>query len=99
PNFITDVTEQNLHEIVEKSMTLPVVFYFWSAQSPHCQELTTTLEKLAAEYREQFILAKVNCDEQQMVAAQFGLRAIPTVYLLQNGQPVDGFQGPQPEEQ
>ena len=33
-----------------------------------------------------------------MIAAQFGLRAIPTVYLFQNGQPVDGFQGPQPEE-
>ncbi len=33
-----------------------------------------------------------------MIAAQFGLRAIPTAYLFQNGQPVDGFQGPQPEE-
>jgi putative thioredoxin len=33
-----------------------------------------------------------------MLASQFGLRAIPTVYLFQNGQPVDGFEGPQPEE-
>lgn len=97
--FIIDITEQNLHQAVEQSMTLPVLFYFWSERSPHCQELTATLTKLANEYREQFILAKVNCDEQQMVAAQFGLRAIPAVYLLQNGQPVDGFQGPQAEEQ
>jgi putative thioredoxin len=43
-------------------------------------------------------MAKVDCDAEQMVASQFGLRAIPTVYLFQNGQPVDGFQGPQPEE-
>ncbi|MGZ2367979.1 thioredoxin domain-containing protein, partial [Citrobacter freundii] len=35
---------------------------------------------------------------EQMLASQFGLRAIPTVYLFQNGQPVDGFEGPQPEE-
>jgi len=40
----------------------------------------------------------VDCDAEQRVAAQFGLRAIPTVYLFQQGQPVDGFQGPQPEE-
>jgi len=56
------------------------------------------LDKLAAQYQGQFILAKVDCDAEQMVASQFGLRSIPTVYLFQNGQPVDGFQGPQPEE-
>ncbi|WP_312788295.1 thioredoxin domain-containing protein, partial [Escherichia coli] len=49
-------------------------------------------------YNGQFILAKLDCDAEPMVASQFGLRAIPTVYLFQNGQPVDGFQGPQPEE-
>ncbi|SQK73897.1 thioredoxin 2 [Tatumella ptyseos] len=56
------------------------------------------LEKLAGEYQGQFVLAKLDCDEQQMVASQFGLRAIPTVYLFKDGQPVDGFQGPQPED-
>ncbi|MEI9598768.1 co-chaperone YbbN [Moellerella wisconsensis] len=95
---IFDVNESNLSQLVEQSMNIPVVFYFWSAQSPHCHELTGTLDKLANEYAGLFVLAKVNCDEQSSVAAQFGLRAIPTVYLLQNGQPVDGFQGPQPEE-
>ncbi|UNH23565.1 co-chaperone YbbN [Moellerella wisconsensis] len=95
---IFDVNESNLSQLVEQSMNIPVVFYFWSAQSPHCHELTGTLDKLANEYASLFVLAKVNCDEQPSVAAQFGLRAIPTVYLLQNGQPVDGFQGPQPEE-
>ncbi|WP_348257237.1 thioredoxin domain-containing protein, partial [Salmonella enterica] len=46
----------------------------------------------------QFILAKLDCDAEQKSAAQFGLRANPTDYLFQNGQPVDGLQGPQPEE-
>lgn len=96
--FIFDVNEQNIQQIIQESMTIPVMFYFWSERSPHCQELTNTLTQLANEYDGRFILAKLNCDEQQMLASQFGLRAIPTVYLFQNGQPVDGFQGPQPED-
>ena len=95
---IVNITEANLHQTLEQSVATPVLFYFWSERSQHCLELTPVLENLAAQYNGQFILAKVDCDAEQMVASQFGLRAIPTVYLFQNGQPVDGFQGPQPEE-
>ncbi|WP_297207167.1 co-chaperone YbbN [uncultured Pluralibacter sp.] len=95
---IVNITEANLHQTLDQSMTVPVLFYFWSARSQHCQELDPVLDRLAAQYAGQFILAKVDCDAEQAIAAQFGLRAIPTVYLFQNGQPVDGFQGPQPEE-
>ncbi|BBV67145.1 co-chaperone YbbN [Kluyvera ascorbata] len=95
---IVNITEANLHQTLEQSVTTPVLFYFWSDRSQHCLELTPVLENLAAQYNGQFILAKVDCDAEQMVASQFGLRSIPTVYLFQNGQPVDGFQGPQPEE-
>lgn len=95
---IVNITEANLHQTLEQSVSVPVLFYFWSDRSQHCQQLTPVLEKLATQYNGQFILAKVDCDAEQRVAAQFGLRAIPTVYLFQNGQPVDGFQGPQPEE-
>lgn len=95
---IVNITEANLHQMLEQSVATPVLFYFWSERSQHCLELTPVLENLAAQYNGQFILAKVDCDAEQMVASQFGLRAIPTVYLFQNGQPVDGFQGPQPEE-
>jgi len=95
---IVNITEANLHQTLEQSMTKPVLFYFWSERSQHCLELTPVLEKLAAQYNGQFILAKLDCDAEQMIASQFGLRAIPTVYLFQQGQPVDGFQGPQPEE-
>ncbi|EPT7052447.1 co-chaperone YbbN [Cronobacter sakazakii] len=95
---IINLSEANLHQILEQSMTVPVLFYFWSDRSQHCQQLTPVLEKLANQYQGQFILAKVDCDNEQAIAAQFGLRAIPTVYLFSQGQPVDGFQGPQPEE-
>ncbi|XEG68497.1 co-chaperone YbbN [Edwardsiella tarda] len=96
---VVNITEANLHQTLEQSMSVPVLFYFWSARSQHCEQLTPLLDKLANEYAGQFILAKVDCDAEQMVAAQFGLRAIPTVYLFKDGQPLDGFQGPQPEEQ
>ena len=96
--FIVNINEANLHQTLEQSATLPVLFYFWSPRSQHCEQLTPVLESLAAQYNGQFILAKLDCDAEQMIASQFGLRAIPTVYLFQNGQPVDGFQGPQPEE-
>ncbi|UKE83238.1 co-chaperone YbbN [Pectobacterium colocasium] len=95
---IVDVNESNLHQVLEHSMTLPVLFYFWSARSQHCLELEPVLDKLAQEYAGQFVLAKVDCDAEQRVAAQFGLRSIPTVYLFKDGQPLDGFQGPQPED-
>ncbi|NWK86727.1 co-chaperone YbbN [Raoultella terrigena] len=94
---IINITEANLHQTLEQSVTAPVLFYFWSARSQHCEQLTQVLESLAAQYNGQFILAKVDCDAEQMLASQFGLRSIPTVYLFQNGQPVDGFEGPQPE--
>ncbi|ENU1228465.1 MULTISPECIES: co-chaperone YbbN [Providencia] len=95
---IIDINETNLHQVIEQSMNLPVMFYFWSPRSPHCQDFGTMLEKIANDYAGSFILAKVNCDEEQMIASQFGLKAIPTLYVLQNGRPVDGFEGPQPEE-
>lgn len=95
---IINVNETNLHQSLEQSVATPVLFYFWSERSQHCQQLTPMLEGLVNQYHDQFILAKVDCDAEQRVAAQFGLQVIPTLYLFQNGQPVDGLQGPQPEE-
>ncbi|CAY75158.1 Uncharacterized protein ybbN [Erwinia pyrifoliae DSM 12163] len=95
---IVEINETNLHQTLEQSMQVPVLFYFWSERSQHCQQLTPLLDRLAQEYAGQFVLARLDCDAEPAVAQQFGLRSIPTVYLFQNGQPVDGFQGPQPEE-
>lgn len=95
---ILDIGEHNLQSSLEYSRQQPILFYFWSARSQHCAPLTVILESLVSQYHGQFLLAKVNCDTEPMVAAQFAVRAVPTVYLVQNGQPLDGFQGPQPEE-
>lgn len=94
---IVDVNESNIQQIIEQSMTKPVMIYFYSEREPRCAELGTTLDKLAAEFADQFVLAKLDCDTQQMIASQFRIEALPTVYLLQEGRPVDGFQGFQPE--
>ena len=95
---IVNINESNLQQVLEQSMTTPVLFYFWSERSQHCLQLTPILESLAAQYNGQFILAKQDCDAEQMIDAQSGLREIPTVYLFQTVQPVDGFQGPQQEK-
>mgnify|MGYP003477307151 FL=1 len=55
------------------------------------------LDKLVRECAGQVMLAKVNCDELQPIAQQFRVRSLPTVILMKDGQPVDGFVGAQPE--
>ncbi|WP_413742533.1 tetratricopeptide repeat protein [Sodalis sp. RH15] len=95
---LVEIDETNLQQTLEQSLSQPVLFYFWSERSQHCQQLTPVIDRLAQEFAGQFILAKVDCDAQQQVAAQFGLRAIPTLYLFKDGQPLDGLQGPQSEE-
>lgn len=98
-NYIIDVTDANLRDILELAQHTPVVFDFWAEWCSHCKSLMPILEKLAHEYQGQFILAKVDCDQQPAVASQFGIRSLPTVYMFKNGEPVDGFQGAIPESE
>jgi len=98
PENIIDITPENFQQaLIEESMKRLVVVDFWADWCAPCKALMPILEKLANEYNGQFLLAKVNCDEQQAIAAQFGVRSLPTVALLKDGQPVDGFMGAQPE--
>lgn len=78
---IVNISEANLQQTLQQSMNVPVLFYFWSARSQHCEQLTPVLERLAAQYNGQFTLAKVDCDAEQMLASQFGLRAIPERFI------------------
>lgn len=97
---IIDITPENFQQaLIEESMKRLVVVDFWANWCAPCKALMPILEKLANEYNGQFLLAKVNCDEQQAIAAQFGVRSLPTVALLKDGQPVDGFMGAQPESE
>jgi putative thioredoxin len=85
-------------EIVEKSMTTPVLVDFWHPKSEQCFLLVPLLEKLEIEYAGRFILAKVDASREQEIAAAFGVKSIPTCILMVDGKPVDGFQGAVPED-
>lgn len=96
--YIIDVTQGNFDQVVlEGSRERPVMVDFWADWCQPCQMLTPVLAKLAREYGGRFILAKVNSDEQQALAGQFGIRSLPTVMVFRHGKPVDQFLGVQPE--
>jgi putative thioredoxin len=93
-----DVTIENFElEVIATSATQPVLVDFWAPWCGPCKALGPILEKLEVEYGGAFKLVKINSDEEQQIAGAFGIRSIPTVILLKNGQPVDGFMGALPE--
>jgi putative thioredoxin len=93
-----DVTLENFEqEVIAASMDQPVLVDFWAEWCGPCKAIGPILEKLETAYGGGFKLAKINSDEEQQLAAAFGVRSIPTVVLLKNGQPVDGFMGALPE--
>lgn len=95
---IVDIDESNAQQLlIEESNHRPVVVDFWADWCEPCKQLMPLLENLANEYAGAFLLAKVNADEQQMLASQLGVRNLPTVMVIKDGQPVDGFTGAQPE--
>ncbi|OBX03199.1 hypothetical protein QV06_10120 [Gallibacterium genomosp. 3] len=98
---IIEVNTQNLAEVLDMGKTQPLVFVFYAATDNASNGFVSTLERLTTQYPNQFILAKVNCETEQMIAAQFRIQALPTTYLFKDGAPIDGFHGvlPEPELQ
>ena len=95
-----DVTIANFEqEVIAASATQPVLVDFWAPWCGPCKALGPILEKLEADYGGAFKLVKINSDDEQQLAGAFGIRSIPTVILLKDGRPVDGFMGALPEGQ
>src|SRR5512133_2148398 len=86
-------------EVLKRSLQVPVLVDFWAEWCGPCKQLGPVLEKLAGEYNGAFLLAKVDVEAEQPLAAAFQIRSIPTVMLVKDGQLLDGFPGALPEAQ
>ena len=95
--YIVDVTRDTFQQVMETSFEVPVLMDFWASWCQPCHMIMPVLAGLAEEYQGKFLLAKLNTEEEQEVAARFGIRSIPTVKLFRDGQPVDEFMGALPE--
>ncbi len=95
-----DVTDASFEtEILNRSMTTPVVVDLWAPWCGPCKTLGPIIEKVVDETNGRVVLAKINVDENPQASAAFRVQSIPAVYALYQGQVVDGFIGAQPEAQ
>ena len=96
--IIEVITENFMTDVIEKSKETPVIVDFWAPWCEPCKQLTPVIEKIVREKNGNVILAKMNIDESPEVAQQLKIQSIPAVMAFNEGQPVDGFIGVQPEK-
>ena len=97
-NNIIDVNEVDFEtKVLEESSKRLVVVDFWAPWCGPCKQLTPILEKIISSSPDKVVLAKINIDENQQIAAQLRIQSIPAVFAFRDKQPVDAFQGVIPE--
>jgi putative thioredoxin len=98
--FVLDVTEQSFQaDVLERSLQVPVVVDLWATWCGPCKQLSPVLERLAEAANGAWVLAKIDVDANPRIAQAFGVQSIPMVVAVVGGQPVDAFNGAQPEPQ
>lgn len=98
-SYIVDVDQNNVHEIIQLSLKVPVLLDFWATWCQPCKTLAPVLEKLANEYQGRFVLAKVDTDANPTLSQQLGVRSIPSLKLVVKGQLAGELNGAQPESE
>jgi thioredoxin 1 len=93
---IANLTTESFKAAITKSTT-PVLVDFWAPWCGPCKAIAPTLEELATELDGKLTIAKVNIDENDAVAAEFGVRAIPTMILFKGGQVAETLVGMMPK--
>lgn len=99
-DVIFDVGTNDFEDkVIKASMEKPVLVDFWAPWCGPCKQLTPALENAVRMAGGQVLLAKINMDEHQQLAAMMRVQSVPTVYAFFGGKPVDAFQGNVPESQ
>ena len=97
---VIDVDENDFQQkVIDASNQVPVVVDLWAEWCGPCKQLSPVLEKIAAEFNGKFILAKVDIDKNQNIAAAFQVQSIPAVFAIIAGSAAPLFQGAMPESQ
>lgn len=91
--FFVELNEQNLTETLQRSVETPLIINFYAPSHKESADFAKVLQHVAEQHQGQFILGLVNCETEQMIAAQFRIQALPTTYLFKEAQALDAFPG------